>query len=187
MGQLDKFRKMDESSLVAEAAGDSAGAFSVLVERSELKLKSVLSKYALGDEIDDVLQESYRKAFQSLSTYDASRGSFITWISSIAIRTALDHFRSRSVRDVTPLATNGSGELLQPQAMVNSPEETLIFNQSYEEALERIHSLPDAYRTVAELRFLDELPYEEIALKLSLPLNTVRTRIRRAKEMVTGK
>lgn len=172
---------------MAAASGGDGKAFSVLMERCDLKLRSVLSKYPLGEEIDDVIQESYRKVFVSLSSFDPSKSTFITWTATIASRTALDHLRSRSVRDVMPLATNESGELIQPQAMVNSPEDTLIFNQSYEEAVERIHSLPETYRSIAELRFLDELPYEEIALKLSLPLNTVRTRIRRAKEMVTKK
>lgn len=184
MGTSDKYRKMCEESLVTAAAGGDGKAFSVLMERCDLKLRSVLSKYPLGEEMDDVIQESYRKVFVSLSSFDSSKSAFVTWLSTIASHTALDHLRSRAVRDVSTLATNESGELIQPQAMVNSPEDTLIFNQSYEEAVERIHSLPDAYRTIAELRFLDELPYEEIASKLGLPLNTVRTRIRRAKEMV---
>ncbi|MBQ0005968.1 MAG: sigma-70 family RNA polymerase sigma factor [Alistipes sp.] len=187
MGVKGKYLNMDEAALVREAVSGDDAAFAVLVERSELMLKGYLSKYSLGEELEDVLQESYRKAYFALSSYQPDISSFSTWIHTIASRTALDYLRSRSVRDVSPLSTNDSGELLQPQVMVNSPEDTLIYNQSYLEAVDRIHSLPSIYRDVAELRFLDELPYEEIASKLSLPLNTVRTRIRRAKDMILEK
>lgn len=187
MGVKGKYLNMDEAALVREAVSGDDAAFAVLVERSELMLKGYLSKYSLGEELEDVLQESYRKAYFALSSYQPDISSFSTWIHTIASRTALDYLRSRAVRDVSPLSTNDSGELLQPQAMVNSPEDTMIYNQSYLEAVDRIHSLPPIYRDVAELRFLDELPYEEIASKLKLPLNTVRTRIRRAKDMILEK
>ena len=65
-----------------------------------------------------------------------------------------------------------------------SPEDEYISMQSLSEVMGRIKSLEPKYREVAELRFIKELAYDEIATLTGLPLNTVRTRIRRAREQL---
>jgi RNA polymerase sigma-70 factor (ECF subfamily) len=65
---------------------------------------------------------------------------------------------------------------------VPSPEENFIFEQEINKLKRHIEKLPELYREVAELRFLHEYAYEEIAKELNLPLGTIKTRIRRAKE-----
>lgn len=60
----------------------------------------------------------------------------------------------------------------------------MIDDQSYDLFIRAIASLPDRYRHVAELRLLHDLSYQNIADETGLPLNTVRTRIRRAKQLI---
>ena len=60
----------------------------------------------------------------------------------------------------------------------------MIDDQSYDLFIRSIAALPDRYRLIAELRLLHDLSYQDIANETGLPLNTVRTRIRRAKHLL---
>ncbi|MEG2849312.1 MAG: sigma-70 family RNA polymerase sigma factor, partial [Bacteroidales bacterium] len=66
----------------------------------------------------------------------------------------------------------------------NSPEEKLISAQEYKKLIKHIDNLNDKYRTIARMRFIKEYAYDEIALELHLQINTVKTRVKRAKEQL---
>jgi RNA polymerase sigma-70 factor (ECF subfamily) len=68
--------------------------------------------------------------------------------------------------------------------MVPSPEEDMINDQAIERLIRAIQKMPDIYRRVAELRFIHDYPLDEIAKELSLPLNTVKTRVNRSKKQL---
>ena len=90
----------------------------------------------------------------------------------------MDHLRKRT-DDVSI-----DSHLHTSLATTPTPEESVIINQSrlhFDDALEE---LPEEYRRVIEMRFLEEYSYEEIAERLNKPLNTVKTQIRRARAMV---
>lgn len=189
MKHIRKYETVPEEELALLAGRGDHEAFSALVDRTSVRLRNLLSGYGLGTEIDDVCQESYRKAYQAMAAYSPECSRFFTWLTTIAVHTALDYLRARSRKDVSALVDDegmihDSPSSGRTSAMVDSPEEMLIRHQFCERMIAHIHSLPVLYREIAEYRFLDELPYDEIASKTSLPLNTVRTRIRRAKELL---
>ncbi|MBQ3881552.1 MAG: RNA polymerase sigma factor, partial [Bacteroidales bacterium] len=64
------------------------------------------------------------------------------------------------------------------------PEEEIIESQDHENFLSCIEGLPDLYRDVAKMCFIDNLGYKEIAEKAGMPINTVKTRISRAKGII---
>jgi RNA polymerase sigma-70 factor, ECF subfamily len=68
-----------------------------------------------------------------------------------------------------------------------TPLESIIRDEDESQTRKYIDSLPELYREVARKRLLEGLQYKEIAEELNLELNTVRTRIRRAKEMIEKK
>lgn len=186
---ISRYAALSEDELAEAARTGDRDAFSVLVERTSVRLRGLISGYGLGAETDDVCQEAYRKAFQAMGTFNPDCSRFFTWLTTIAVRSALDCLKSRARKDVSGLLDEeGCGQGGAPScgapAAVDSPEEVFIRNQFCQRMIENIHSLPELYRKVAEYRFIDELPYDEIAGKTSLPLNTVRTRIRRAKGLL---
>ena len=69
-------------------------------------------------------------------------------------------------------------------AALHNPEEDIIKQQEYDKWLENIEKLKDDYRTVARMNLIDNFGYKEIAEALDIPINTVKTRIRRAKAML---
>ena len=131
---------------------------------------------------EDICQESLRKAYLSVCQYNPEY-QFKTWIFSIARNTAIDHLRRRNSFTTAKLADTAEPSVGEHETE-NSPEDEMIDDQSYDLFIRSIAALPDRYRRIAELRLLHDYAYQEIADELSMPLNTVRTRIRRAKALL---
>ena len=72
-------------------------------------------------------------------------------------------------------------ELKELPAVMHNPEEDIINQQEYDKWLNNIEKLKDDYRTVAKMNLIDNFGYKEIADALEIPINTVKTKIRRAK------
>ena len=75
-------------------------------------------------------------------------------------------------------------ELKELPATMHNPEEDIIQQQEYDKWLTNIEKLKDDYREVARMNLIDNFGYKEIADALEMPLNTVKTKIRRAKAML---
>ena len=75
-------------------------------------------------------------------------------------------------------------EITEIPAPVHNPEEDIIKQQEYDKWIANIDKLKDDYRTVARMNLIDNFGYKEIAETLDIPINTVKTKIRRAKEQL---
>lgn len=137
--------------------------------------------------IDDICSRSFEKAFRQIGSYDPSKSQFATWLKVIAHNTALDTIEQESrVQRVyvwldDDTKTPGISEIKDD---IDTPLESIIKNEDQEETQNYIDGLPDLYREIARKRLIDGLQYKEIAEETGLELNTVRTRIRRAKAMI---
>ena len=184
-----------DNILIASALQGDQNAYSLLVQKYREGLTLYVNEFVthlknsegvieLAEEPQDIVQEAFHKAFQSLDTY-SPKYKFSTWLFNIAKNIAIDYARKRKISiganltpdNITPLANIGSG-------IRNSPEDKLISSQEYRSLIEMINSLDEKYREPAILRFIKEYEYNEIAQELNLELNTVKTRIKRAKEML---
>lgn len=133
--------------------------------------------------IDDICSKSFEKAFRQIDSFDPQKSQFLTWLKKIAHNTALDtldaesRFRHKYVslerNDGKSIADNASTAL-----------ENIIKSEDEAKLMRGIEGLPPIYREVARLRMLNGMQYKEIAEELGLELNTVRTRIRRAKTLI---
>jgi RNA polymerase sigma-70 factor (ECF subfamily) len=68
-----------------------------------------------------------------------------------------------------------------------SPEDILITNENLESLLNKIRSLKQDYRKILQLRFFDGLSYKEISKKMDQPINTVKVKLLRAKNLLNQK
>lgn len=138
--------------------------------------------------IDDVCSRSFEKAFRQIRSYDPSKSMFSTWLRAIARNTALDTIEAetRTQRkwvsiDDNPTAGAAVETIGDAEA---TPLDSIIKDEDAESLQSCIEALPDLYREIAWRRLVDGLQYKEIAEELGIELNTVRTRIRRAKAMI---
>ena len=138
--------------------------------------------------VDDICSKSFEKAFRQISTYDPSKSRFPTWLRTIAHNTALDLIEQEGrLRKKYVSIDNGGGEMFAIESIGDEAEtalETIIKDEDAETIDKYIGGLPELYREIARLRLVEAWSYKEIADKMSLELNTVRTRIRRAKAMI---
>ncbi|MBO4599516.1 MAG: sigma-70 family RNA polymerase sigma factor [Bacteroidales bacterium] len=138
-------------------------------------------------EADDLTIETFGKAFCQLHTYSPCN-TFATWLFSIACNNGIDFIRKRHLDTVSlsNLSVRGDDEAYEfplPSEDEN-PEEALIRTQRGEMLREVVKQLKPRYRTIVEMRYFEELSYDEIAKKLKLPLGTVKIQLLRARELL---
>ncbi|MBR0321736.1 MAG: sigma-70 family RNA polymerase sigma factor [Bacteroidales bacterium] len=182
-----KLTNLTDTELVRLALEQNQAAYIVLYTRYNAGVKSHISRYVTQKEdIEDICLESFQKAFSQIGTYNAEY-KFSTWLYRIARNTAFDHL-SKHDREKSNMPTTSISEdlteLKELPATMHNPEEDIINQQEYDKWLTNIEKLKDDYRIVARLNLIDNLGYKEVAEALDIPINTVKTRIRRAKAML---
>jgi RNA polymerase sigma-70 factor (ECF subfamily) len=162
--------------------GNSA-AFDTLFARHSDAIYAMLLKFTgNSDDVDDLIQEAFMKAYLKIGLYDP-KYDFGAWIYTIARNTFVDFSRSRKSNALNP--QNLSPEIDNTAQSSSPTPEDYIINAQQRAQIERyISMLPEDYRQLFELRFLDEYSYEEIAEKLDMKLGTVKTRIFRVRNMM---
>ena len=182
-----KLTDLSDKELIHLALEQNQMAYIVLFSRYNIGVRSHISKYvSQNEDIEDIMLESFQKAFSQMAMYNPEY-KFSTWLFRIARNTALDHI-GRKDREKNNLPTTSISEQLSElneiPAPVHNPEEDIIKQQEYDKWIANIDKLKEDYRTVAKMNLIDNFGYKEIADALDLPINTVKTRIRRAKEQL---
>ena len=173
---------IEDRTLVEMALRKDQGAFSMLLEKYRSALIAHILKYvSVVEDAEDICQRSFEKAFMNIDRYN-SRYAFSTWLYNIAQNEAIDHIR-RSKAAINSVPIHEEREAMDVLSGT-TPEEDYIIDQAVRELISGIQSLPQGYRQVAELRFIKDYAYEDIARELALPLGTVKTRINRARKML---
>ena len=179
-----KLTNLSDIELVVLALEQNQAAFIVLYTRYNAGVKSHVSRYvSQKEDVEDICLESFQKAFSQISSYNPEY-KFTTWLYRIARNTAFDHL-NRHDREKNNMPTTSINdeiaELKELPATMHNPEEDIINQQEYDKWLTNIEKLKDDYRTVAKMNLIDNFGYKEIADALDMPINTVKTKIRRAK------
>ena len=179
-----KLTNLSDIELVGLALEQNQAAFIVLYTRYNAGVKSHVSRYvSQKEDVEDICLESFQKAFSQIASYNPEY-KFSTWLYRIARNTAFDHL-SRHDREKNNMPTTSINdditELKELPATMHNPEEDIINQQEYDKWLNNIEKLKDDYRVVATMNLIDNFGYKEIADALDMPLNTVKTKIRRAK------
>ena len=179
-----KLTNLSDIELVRLASEQNQVAYIVLYTRYHVGVKSHISRYVIQKEdIEDICLESFQKAFSQIGSYNPEY-KFSTWLYRIARNTAFDHL-SRHDREKNNMPTTSLNdditELKELPATMHNPEEDIINQQEYDKWLTNIEKLKEDYKIVAKMNLIDNFGYKEIADALDMPINTVKTKIRRAK------
>ena len=175
-----------ELDIIERAVAGDQTAYRMLYQIYEKAVRGRVSGYFHWKaDVDDVVLESFQKAFAALPGFDRSR-EFRPWLLTIATRTALDHLSviQREDQKKEGILHKASSEATDGAAPLTdfTPEEEIINDEVHSRLMGFIEELPSLYKDVMIKYMIEELEYEEIAKELDLELNTVRTRIRRGKQ-----
>lgn len=184
-------REASESSLeddgyVIRAKDGDQEAFRFLSRKYEKPLYyHVLKMVKVHEQVEDIVQESFVKAFGNLSSYNTEY-AFSTWLYRIATNHTIDYLRKKKLQttSIDEPVSSSDGEMSIQIAGNSETDRNIIRKERKKIITEAIQNLPEKYREVIIMRHLDEMSYHEISEELDLPLGTVKAHIFRAREML---
>ena len=186
---VSKKAPTDEQLVERVKRGDKR-AFDVLILKYQHKIIGLVGRYLRDqDEVQDVTQESFIKAYRALPNFRGD-SAFYTWLYRIAINTAKNQLVSRSRRPPDRDIDVDDGEFQDNSAVLRyneSPEDVLATGQMESVIYGAIGDLPEELKVAVTLREFEGLSYEEIAEVMECPVGTVRSRIFRAREAIEKK
>ncbi len=169
----------NEAEVVARAqAGDTVAFERLVVEHQTFVYNLALRVLGNEQEAEDAAQEAFVRAWLSLPKFRAD-ARFSTWLYRIVTNLCCNRI-PRLRRELTAI---GEDDLMeQPDFRSAMPQEGAEAAERRIWLQHKIDALPESYRLLITLRYLQELPYEEIASITGLPLGTVKTGLFRARE-----
>lgn len=181
---MDEIEKKSDAELVVLALKNQQF-FEHLVRRYEKKLARYVRRFSglENESIEDVLQEVFIKIYVNLNDYDASY-TFSSWAYRITHNETVNYLRKNKRNIVVPLETEDeeSKNLIE----VLKSEIDVAEDASRKDMIERIRKaiglLPEKYREILILRYVEDMDYRDISDVLRMPMGTVATTINRAKE-----
>ena len=140
------------------------------------------------DDADDLTIEAFGRAFKRLQQYTPSY-AFSTWLFKIASNNAIDFLRNKKKNAALSLDTkmeNDEGQEFSKniKSQTLDPEEHFIKKQKVEMLRDVVDKLKPHYKELVKMRYYEELSYDEIAVKLDLPVGTVKAQLFRAREFL---
>ncbi|MBI4532686.1 MAG: sigma-70 family RNA polymerase sigma factor [Candidatus Melainabacteria bacterium] len=138
------------------------------------------ARLANVEDAEDVVQETYFKAFRSFDTFRDGT-NYKAWLIQILINTVRDHIRKEG-RTLPAIPLDETIHAASQQ--FPSPEEELSANELDPQLLAALKSLPETFVTPLLLRELNLLSYQEIADTLNIPIGTVMSRLSRSRDLL---
>lgn len=135
-------------------------------------------------EAEDIAQEAFIRAYVNIKSFNQDL-KFSTWLFRIATNLCIDRIRKKKPDYYLDAEVSGTdGLTMYSQLSSNTPlPETELESLELQESVQKeILKLPEKYRSVIVLKYIEELSLNEISEILDLPLGTVKTRIHRGRE-----
>lgn len=177
------------NALVRRCVSGDAAAWQEIVQQYHRRIYNICYRFSgSADDAADLSQEVFIKMYRTLSTYDTTRASFMTWVTTVTRNLLVDHFRKGKYDRVTDSldATPGNQEdgltlAEQLEDKSASPETKLRSQETQKLVHEALKRLSPELREAVILRDLQDLDYKDIAKVLNVPEGTVKSRINRGR------
>jgi RNA polymerase sigma-70 factor, ECF subfamily len=164
--------------LVRRFQEGNADAFEVLVQRHGTRVYNLCLRI-LGDpeEAADVSQDTFLAALRKLSTFRGD-SAFTTWLPRVTVNACYDSLRRKRRRPLLQIVRDEDDE--RPETSLPAPDhaDEVVFSVDVARALLEV---PEEFRVVLVLADVQDLPYDEIARVLEIPVGTVKSRVFRGR------
>jgi RNA polymerase sigma-70 factor (ECF subfamily) len=165
---------IDWPALVRRCLDGDASAWVELVAAQQRRVYALCYRFtASSHDAEDLTQDVFIKLYGNLASFDAARGNFSTWITTLTRNLLVDHFRrSRQQRatDSPPLVDQRT-----------TPLQHVVRNQLQQMVQSALAKVSPELREAVILRDLHDMDYKEIAEVLAIPQGTVKSRISRGR------
>jgi RNA polymerase sigma-70 factor, ECF subfamily len=165
---------MQEQQVIKQILAGNTDQYGILLERYQPGLvRHCFAMVHDPDVANDMAQEAGIKAYLQLGRY-RSAYRFSTWLYKIATNCCLDYLKQRHHLSL--------GDILETPSPAATPHDQVEASDEARHLHAAISRLPLNYQTVISLYYWHDQSYEDIAIIMNIPLNTVRTWLRRAKD-----
>jgi RNA polymerase sigma factor (sigma-70 family) len=179
--------RQEDLDLIHAALKGSQPAFKRLMKKYYTSLYNLVYRLVRNkDEVEDLTQEAFVKAFASLKFFNEEY-AFSTWLYKIASNNTIDYIRKKKLETFSidkPIESDDSDYKFELPDTTYEPDKEIIRRQRSVLISKAIENLPEKYKKVILLRHVDEYDYAEIAKMLKLPIGTVKAHIFRARELL---
>jgi len=169
----------EEHIWILQALQGDQHAFAQLVTQYQRQVYNLTYRMLQNaQDAEDATQEAFLRAYRALPSFKVGK-KFSSWILSIASNLCIDILRRRryawlSLEDVS----------FRLAAETEAPDRAMLRQEHADEVQQLLGCLPEKYRLVVILRYWYDMSYNEIAETTGLSLNTVKTRLHRARHML---
>ncbi|MFH6995714.1 RNA polymerase sigma factor [Flavobacterium sp. FlaQc-48] len=132
---------------------------------------------------EDITIETFSKAFDKIASYNPEF-QFNTWLIAIAKNVYIDLLRKKKTSLFIEITDTEDQQAYNIADTTPSAEDALIKEQNLSRLLQCIKELKPHYQEVIQLRYFQEMTYQEIALKIDEPLSNVKVKLLRAKKLL---
>lgn len=175
----------NEEILIKKCKKGDLDAFETLIKNHQKRAYNIALKMLKNPEdAMDISQEAFIKVFKYIDSYN-NKSSFSTWIYRIVINTCLDYIKKNKNNVLyldEPINTDDGSIKREITDNKNNPEKILEKKINNEDINKAISMLKVKHRMIIILRDIQGFSYEEISKMLNLPLGTVKSRVKRARE-----
>ena len=177
------------NALVRRCVSGDAAAWQDIVQQYHRRIYNICYRFSGSpDDASDLTQEVFIKMYRTLSTFDTTRASFMTWVTTVTRNLLVDHFRKGKYDRITDSleATAGNQEdgltiAEQLEDRGAGPESRMRSQETQRLVHEALKRLSPELREAVILRDLQDLDYKDIAKVLNVPEGTVKSRINRGR------
>ncbi len=182
-GIVSEPSEQDDTQLVQASRQGGQDAFALLVQRHQRRVFTMVLRMLQDDEeASEITQEAFFAAWQGLPSF-RGEARFATWLYRIAYNCSLRQLerrkRERSLQAVMQAEQVPEGMNKEKQA-----EDSRELRDRQAMVREQLEQLPPQYRSVLILRHLQDLTYEEMAEVLSMPVDTIKTHLFQARNLL---
>lgn len=182
-------KALEDFDLIDRAVQDKdQQAYATLMKRYKKAVYFMILKMIRdADDAEDLTMEAFAKAFRNLERFKKDY-TFSTWLFRIATNNTIDFIRKKKLKTMSLNNTlsddSGNAVTIDVEDDDNNPQDVYIRTQRIEMVRIFVDKLPAKYRKLVQLRYFDELSYEEIAQELEKPLGTVKAQLHRSRELL---
>lgn len=174
----------DEYNLIQAAVNGNRAAFEVLIQKYQERLiDSLRATSPTGAPVEDAVAHAFALAFENLKQF-RGEASFYTWIYRIAVNDYAKSQRKPNGVSLEEFADQEESYLLTALEPSETLESEVADREVNRHALAALKGVPEPFREILTLYFLQDLSYETIAKKLRIPEGTVMSRLYKARKLL---
>lgn len=170
--------------IIKKAKQGNQLAFNVLLDNFWNSVHNYqLKRYQNDNDAEDITIQTFSKAFDKIASFD-EKYQFKTWLITISKNIKIDSLRKKNASIITGSFKEQNNEVYEIADDTPSPEDKIITEQNLAKLLKDIKQLKPKYQQVINLRYFQELSYNEISEQIGEPMNNVKVKLLRAKKLL---